>query len=93
MRISMSKRNHVAILPTRRWGDGKCDLLCNSMQCDQDGGDCVQLYFDNPLSNCTYDLYTNDECDAECSNQYCQVYSWSSGFNLRPKVDWSNRGK
>ena len=52
---------------------------------------CLQLCFDNPLSNCTYDLFTNDQCDAECNNQYCEIYSWSSGLEV--KVEWFHEGK
>ena len=38
-------------------------------------GDCVQLCFSNPVSNCSYDLFTNDICDEECNNKYCIGYA------------------
>ena len=40
------------------------------MSCNlTDGGDCVQLCFENEYSNCTWDLFANSNvCDEECDN-------------------------
>eukprot|EP01083_Nonionella_stella_P195392 719808_1 len=60
--------------PPRLLGDGTCDTLCNNGDCNSDFGDCVQLCFAPQLTNCTYDLYTNDVCDEGCDNDYCVEY-------------------
>ena len=64
----------------RHLGDGKCDLFCYDSTTNYDHGDCLQLCFDNPLSSCTYDLFTNDQCDAECDNLFCVAYIFGSDF-------------
>eukprot|EP01083_Nonionella_stella_P076407 208187_1 len=58
---------------SRLMRDGKCDYVCGTSDCYGDGGDCLQLCF-SPLTNCTYDLYTNDVCDEACNNNYCTNY-------------------
>eukprot|EP01083_Nonionella_stella_P081792 225519_1 len=63
------------------FGDGKCDKTCNFGTCFYDGGDCLQLCFANPeLTNCTWDKYTNDRCDAGCDNMYCRGTIWGSNL-------------
>eukprot|EP01083_Nonionella_stella_P081584 224785_1 len=57
----------------RLLGNGRCDLLCNNGNCFGDNGDCAQLCLSS-LTDCTFDLYTNDQCDDMCSNQYCTMY-------------------
>eukprot|EP01083_Nonionella_stella_P016088 44970_1 len=57
----------------RLLSDGKCDLICDTA-CFSDFGDCVQLCFAPQLTECTFELYTNDVCDKECDNDYCQEY-------------------
>ena len=65
--------------PPRNFGNGRCDLLCNSNECYLDNGDCSQLCFSN-YTECTWDLFTNNQCDQECNNEYCSVYVYQSGF-------------
>ena len=38
--------------------------------CHFDNGDCNQFCF--TLTNCTYEKFTNFECDEECNNEYCR---------------------
>eukprot|EP01083_Nonionella_stella_P249005 861460_1 len=70
------------LCPSNAWGDGICDMVCNTNLCDYDGGDCVQLCFAKSFSNCTWDLFTNEVCDKECDNQYCVGYKSGSAFTI-----------
>eukprot|EP01084_Bolivina_argentea_P154084 268632_1 len=58
------------------YGDGKCDRLCSNQQCFNDGGDCSQLCFVKPYSNCTFELFSDDVCHDECDNFYCLAFSF-----------------
>eukprot|EP01083_Nonionella_stella_P054263 143307_1 len=73
--------------PSRLVADGKCDVICGTNDCYGDGGDCLQLCF-SPLTNCTYDLYTNDVCDEACNNDYCMEY-YDEEYT-RPKIQTHN---
>ena len=64
----------------RELGNGHCDEACNVVGCHYDNGDCAQLCFAEELTNCTYDMIFNDECDQECINLYCSGYDWGSNF-------------
>eukprot|EP01083_Nonionella_stella_P194517 717417_1 len=76
----------AACLPYRL-GDGHCDMKCNTPYCAYDKGDCVQLCFANntEYTNCTWDKYTNDVCDAGCDNQYCVGFLMTSNFEVLNK--------
>eukprot|EP01083_Nonionella_stella_P228386 809465_1 len=60
--------------PPRLLGNGRCDFICDNNRCQSDHGDCVQLCFASQLTECSYDLYTNDVCDEGCDNDYCTEY-------------------
>eukprot|EP01083_Nonionella_stella_P043973 118605_1 len=66
--------------PANVYGNGICDFGCNFNLCHYDGGDCVQLCFAKSFSDCTWDLFENDVCDAECDNSYCAGYHYGSSF-------------
>ena len=70
----------------RKLGDGRCDLDCDMIECTFDNGDCLQLCFAPELGNCTYDKFTNDECDEGCDTKYCMEYQYGSDFST---PDWS----
>eukprot|EP01083_Nonionella_stella_P043974 118610_1 len=76
-----------AFCPPNVFGDGRCDFGCNWYLCEYDGGDCVQLCFATAFSDCTWDLFTNEVCDAECDNEYCVGYKWGSAFQTVNAVD------
>eukprot|EP01083_Nonionella_stella_P047667 127571_1 len=60
----------------RLLGDGRCTEGCQTDNCNWDHGDCAQLCFAPQLSNCEYELLTNDQCDDECNNAFCSMYNF-----------------
>eukprot|EP01083_Nonionella_stella_P052304 138820_1 len=84
-----SRIDNLFCLPSRL-GDGRCDKFCNDPRCAYDKGDCVQLCFAEEYTNCTWDLFTNNVCDAGCDNEYCQAYKWKSDFVSRLTIERNN---
>eukprot|EP01083_Nonionella_stella_P071740 192874_1 len=67
-------------------GDGICDTECNIEGCYHDFGDCKQFCFTK--TDCTYELFLNAECDAECDNPECDFDSGycTTGHSPLPKL-------
>ena len=76
---------------SRKLGNGKCNEYCITRGCFYDAGDCAQLCFANELTNCTYDKFTNDECDQGCDNEYCMLYEWASDFEVPNQYEHNNK--
>eukprot|EP01083_Nonionella_stella_P135456 412062_1 len=78
----------VSFCSPRLLGDGKCDPTCEHRGCWEDFGDCTQLCFVPQISNCTFDLYSNDICDEPCDNKYCAKYSgWGVSYGTPRATD------
>ena len=69
----LSNGHHADCVP-RLVGDGKCDLGCNSPNCKFDNGDCLALCLVEELTDCSWDRLLNDQCDAECDNEFCSGF-------------------
>eukprot|EP00727_Mastigamoeba_balamuthi_P013286 m51a1_g8580 hypothetical protein (166) ;mRNA; f:21651-25196 len=52
----------------RHLGNGHCNMLCYTADCNWDEGDCFN---ETCGAGCTIDKLSNDECDVECASEAC----------------------
>ena len=63
--------------------NGKCDQMCNHIDCDFDGGDC-SLGETNPWADCPAEfechlLYNDGQCDSHCNTEECLFDGFDCG--------------
>ena len=57
-----------AVFCTQAFGDGNCDVQCNSAKCFYDGGDCLPTCSNQ--DNCVK-MINDGRCSPECNTQEC----------------------
>eukprot|EP00727_Mastigamoeba_balamuthi_P014789 m51a1_g9936 putative peptidase c14 (4927) ;mRNA; r:73913-115619 len=58
----------VCSCPSKHIGNGHCNLLCYSAECQWDGGDCTSK---NCSAGCSVEMLHNDVCDPQCATRNC----------------------
>eukprot|EP00727_Mastigamoeba_balamuthi_P004818 m51a1_g14334 putative serine protease 27-like (1717) ;mRNA; r:128631-137854 len=65
---AVDRGDNVCGCPKQQIGNGYCNILCYSEECQWDGGDCTNRTCG---AGCTADMLVNDVCDVQCITNDC----------------------
>eukprot|EP00727_Mastigamoeba_balamuthi_P004849 m51a1_g14362 Golgi microtubule-associated protein 210 (675) ;mRNA; r:218011-225953 len=71
---AVDRGDKVCGCPTKRVGDGRCNMLCYSEECQWDGGDCNNTHCG---AGCTVEMLANNVCDAQCATESCMYDNYA----------------